>query len=148
MHRAPARGAHGRPRRAAERGRGARETTQRDSRATTKRPTGVRNTDRELRGRSALGLPTTRHTRRVARRVRRAPARDARAPAGVRVDRGSAARGAAERSRREEKSTTRATSLLDCGGENHPRRATHARHAAPPPTPAYGSMNQYHPRTG
>ena len=34
-----------RPRRAAERGRGARETTQRESRATTERPTGTRNTD-------------------------------------------------------------------------------------------------------
>ena len=38
----------------------------------------------------------TRRARRVARRMRRAPARDARAPAGVWVDRGRAARGATE----------------------------------------------------
>jgi hypothetical protein len=114
-----------RPRRAAERGRGARETTQRDSRATTKRPTGVRNTDRELRGRSAFGLPT-RRARRVARRVRRAPARDARAPAGVRVDRGSAARGATEREKRGEEHHTR-----DVPARLRRREppATHARHA-------------------
>ena len=109
-----------RPRRAAERGKGARETAQRDSRGRTERPTGARNTDREFRGRSALGFPTCR-ARRVARRVRRAPARDARAPAGVRADQGSAARGATEREKkRGEESTTRATSVLDYGGENHP----------------------------
>ena len=42
-------------------------------------------------------------------------------PAGMRVDRGSAARGATElEKKRGEESTTRATSVLDCGGENHP----------------------------
>ena len=119
VHRAPARGAHAPGARRSE-GEARAKRRNGNSRGRTERPTGAQNTDRELRGRSALGFPT-RRARRVARRVRRAPARDAPPPAGVRADQGSAARGATEREKkRGEESTTRATSVLDCGGENHP----------------------------
>ena len=70
-----------------------------------------KHTDRELRGHAALGLPA-RRARRVARCVRRASARGARAPAGARVERGSGARGAAHRTREEEEKSTTACAVL------------------------------------
>ena len=111
---------------------GPRAERRNERREEEKSTTRAQNTDRELRGRSALGLPT-RRARRGARRVRRAPACDARAPPPACGWIEGAPRAERRNERREEKSTTRATSLLDCGGENHPRRtrATRIARASP-----------------
>ena len=111
---------------AAERGSGARGTGRREQRSPERRAREMGG--RELRERSALGLPA-RRVRRMARCVRRDPARGARAPPPACGWSEGAARRDRQDERRGQEEKTAPTPLLDCGGENHPRFTRAARAA-------------------
>ena len=92
------------------------------------------NADREFRERAALRRASAPHLSHPAF-VRCAAARGTRASAGAWRSKRAATRGATYRGNRREYNTPeRATSLLDCGGENRPRPTRGARVARASPT--------------